>query len=113
MHLRVVSSPLLSRLWAISVQLLQQTRAILSIPDGSGALIRFNKGKTSVRSYTGYVYGSDVTAVPLTEPAVTEQIYPADVRHCQRRKCHDGSLHGGRLERKTLIQRQPPVEQQL
>lgn len=45
------------------------------IPDGSGALIRFNNGKTSVRSYTGYVYGSDVTAVPLTEPAVTEQIY--------------------------------------
>lgn len=45
------------------------------IPDGSGALIRFNNGKTSAKSYTGYVYGSDVTAVPLTAPAVTEQVY--------------------------------------
>ena len=45
------------------------------IPDGSGALIRYNNGKTSAKSYTGYVYGSDVTAVSLTEPAVTEQVY--------------------------------------
>lgn len=45
------------------------------IPDGSGALIRFNNGKTTAKSYTGYVYGSDVTAVSLTEPAVTEQVY--------------------------------------
>lgn len=45
------------------------------IPDGSGALIRFNNGKTSAKSYTGYVYGSDITAVSLTEPAVTEQVY--------------------------------------
>lgn len=45
------------------------------IPDGSGALIRFNNGKTNAKSYTGYVYGSDVTAVSLTEPAVTEQVY--------------------------------------
>lgn len=44
------------------------------IPDGSGALIRFNNGKKTAKSYTGYVYGSDVTAVPLTEPAVTEQV---------------------------------------
>lgn len=45
------------------------------IPDGSGALIRFNNGKTNVKSYSGMVYGSDVTAVSLTEPAVTEQVY--------------------------------------
>ncbi len=45
------------------------------IPDGSGALIRFNNGKKTAKAYTGYVYGSDVTAVPQTEPAVTEQVY--------------------------------------
>jgi len=45
------------------------------IPDGSGALIRFNNGKKTAKSYTGYVYGSDVTAVAQTEPAVTEQVY--------------------------------------
>lgn len=45
------------------------------IPDGSGALIRFNNGKTTAKSYTGYVYGSDLTAVALKEPAVTEQVY--------------------------------------
>ena len=45
------------------------------IPDGSGALIRYNNGKTSAKSYTGYVYGTDLTAVPLQQPAVTEQVY--------------------------------------
>lgn len=45
------------------------------IPDGCGALIRFNNGKTTAKSYTGTVYGSDLTAVSLTEPAVTEQVY--------------------------------------
>ncbi len=45
------------------------------IPDGSGALIRYNNGKTTAKSYTGYIYGSDVTAVSETEPAVTEQVY--------------------------------------
>lgn len=45
------------------------------IPDGCGALIRYNNGKITSKSYTGYVYGSDVTAVSETEPAVTEQVY--------------------------------------
>lgn len=45
------------------------------IPDGSGALIRFNNGKTSAKSYAQTVYGSDITAVPEEEPATTEQVY--------------------------------------
>lgn len=45
------------------------------IPDGSGALIHFNNGKTNAKSYSAMVYGSDITAVPLTQPAVTEQVY--------------------------------------
>ena len=31
------------------------------VPDGSGALIRFNNGKTGVPAYIGYVYGEDKT----------------------------------------------------
>ena len=42
------------------------------IPDGSGALIRFNNGKKTAKSYTGYVYGSDVTAVAQTEPSLPQ-----------------------------------------
>lgn len=33
------------------------------IPDGSGAVINFNNGKTDLRTYTGKVYGRDITAV--------------------------------------------------
>lgn len=45
------------------------------IPDGSGALIRFNNGKIQKNSYSQKVYGSDITAVPNRKSAVTEQIY--------------------------------------
>ena len=45
------------------------------IPDGSGALINFNNGKTAAKAYTQTVYGADLTAVPLQEPDVTEQVY--------------------------------------
>ena len=45
------------------------------IPDGSGALINFNNGKESAKSYSQNVYGADLTAVPLQEPDVTEQVY--------------------------------------
>lgn len=45
------------------------------IPDGSGALIRFNNGKSSTKSYSQKVYGRDITTVTTTKPAVTEKIY--------------------------------------
>lgn len=45
------------------------------IPDGSGAVIDFNNGKTSARPYNGKIYGDDITSVPLTKPPVSEQIY--------------------------------------
>ena len=45
------------------------------IPDGSGALINFNNGKTSYASYKGKVYGRDITVVETKKPAVTQQVY--------------------------------------
>ena len=45
------------------------------IPDGCGALIRFNNGKETSKAYTAKVYGRDMTTVPTTKPAVTEKIY--------------------------------------
>lgn len=46
------------------------------IPDGSGALIRFNNNRTSdTNAYSQTVYGADVTAVPATKGADTQQIY--------------------------------------
>ncbi|MCD7730833.1 MAG: DUF5696 domain-containing protein [Oscillospiraceae bacterium] len=45
------------------------------VPDGSGALINFNNGKTGLKVYSGKVYGSDITAVSQTAPAVTQQVY--------------------------------------
>lgn len=46
------------------------------IPDGSGALIRFNNGRTmETNAYKQPVYGSDITAVPRNRGAFTRQIY--------------------------------------
>lgn len=46
------------------------------IPDGSGALVRFNNNKTmDTNAYQQRVYGNDVTVVPTSKGAVTEQIY--------------------------------------
>lgn len=45
------------------------------IPDGSGALINFNNGKSGYRPYKGKVYGEDITAVKTTKPAVTQDVY--------------------------------------
>lgn len=44
------------------------------VPDGCGAAIRFNNGKTYARPYSGNVYGTDITAVSLYKPSVTEKI---------------------------------------
>jgi hypothetical protein len=46
------------------------------IPDGSGALIRFNNKRCFQNNiYQQRVYGNDITAVPQNRGAVTEQIY--------------------------------------
>ena len=45
------------------------------IPDGSGAVINYNNGKSNYASYSQKVYGRDYTAVPLNAPRVTEQAY--------------------------------------
>ena len=46
------------------------------IPDGCGALVRFNNNRTlQTNIYQQRVYGNDVTAVPQNRGAVTEQIY--------------------------------------
>lgn len=43
------------------------------IPDGSGALIDFNNGKSG--SYRRKIYGDDITAVPEKKYSETEQVY--------------------------------------
>ncbi len=45
------------------------------IPDGCGAIIDFNNGKTESSEYSQRVYGRDVTAVPTSRAAVTKQVY--------------------------------------
>ena len=46
------------------------------IPDGCGALVRFNNNKTmETNAYQQRVYGPDVTVVPTSRGAVSEQIY--------------------------------------
>ncbi|MDD6269202.1 MAG: DUF5696 domain-containing protein [Oscillospiraceae bacterium] len=45
------------------------------IPDGSGALIRFNNGKTWAKSYSGTVYGRDIASVPKEAPDTARQVY--------------------------------------
>lgn len=51
------------------------TEGYMIVPDGSGAVINYNNGKTNYASYSQRIYGTDYTAVPLTAPRVTEQAY--------------------------------------
>lgn len=51
------------------------TSGYMIIPDGSGAVIRYNNGKNNYPDYTQQVYGRDYTMVPLNAPRVTEQAY--------------------------------------
>lgn len=45
------------------------------VPDGSGAVINFNNGKTSTSVYKSKVYGKDVAISTSTAAAKTEQTY--------------------------------------
>lgn len=45
------------------------------VPDGSGAVINFNNGKTSTQAYQSKVYGADAAISNLTAPNKTEQTY--------------------------------------
>ncbi len=45
------------------------------IPDGSGALINFNNGKTWASPYNQRIYGDDTALVPERRYSVNEQIY--------------------------------------
>ncbi len=44
------------------------------IPDGSGAVVGFNNGKTNLNTYKGKVYGKDITAVKTQKQATTQNV---------------------------------------
>ncbi len=44
------------------------------VPDGSGAVINFNNGKTHLKTYGGKVYGRDITAVKNQKQALTRKV---------------------------------------
>lgn len=45
------------------------------VPDGSGAVINYNNGKSNYAAYEQTVYGRDYTPVPLSAPRVIQQAY--------------------------------------
>lgn len=52
------------------------TEGYMIIPDGSGAVINYNNGKSGYSiAYDQKLYGRDYTAVPLSAPKVTDQAY--------------------------------------
>lgn len=44
------------------------------VPDGSGAIINFNNGKTGLKTYAGKVYGRDITAVKTQKQATVQKV---------------------------------------
>lgn len=54
----------------------KKVEGYMIVPDGSGAVIEYNNGKSDYSSsYSQKVYGRDYTTVPLTAPKTTEQAY--------------------------------------
>ncbi|MCD8006861.1 MAG: DUF5696 domain-containing protein [Oscillospiraceae bacterium] len=45
------------------------------IPDGSGARINLNNGKSNYSNYSSYIYGRDTTGIKENQPDETEQAY--------------------------------------
>ena len=45
------------------------------VPDGTGAVINYNNGKSNYQDYAQQIYGRDYTTVPLNAPRVTQQAY--------------------------------------
>ena len=52
-----------------------QTSGYMIVPDGSGAVINYNNGKTNYAGYSQHVYGRDYTTVLIDAPKVTQQAY--------------------------------------
>lgn len=52
-----------------------KTTGYMMVPDGSGALIQFNNGKTNMPSYVGKVYGEDLSIEKVEQIGNAEQIY--------------------------------------
>lgn len=54
----------------------KKVEGYMIVPDGSGAVIQYNNGKSNYSTiYQQDVYGRDYTTVPLTAPRTTEQAY--------------------------------------
>lgn len=54
---------------------IEADKGYMFVPDGSGAVINFNNGKTSTQAYQSKVYGKDTAISSLTAPTKTEQTY--------------------------------------
>ncbi|WP_295207864.1 DUF5696 domain-containing protein [Ruminococcus sp.] len=52
-----------------------EAEGYMIVPDGSGAVINYNNGKTDYADYAQQVFGRDYTAVPITAPRTTQQAY--------------------------------------
>ncbi|MBQ8751798.1 MAG: hypothetical protein IJZ13_01700, partial [Clostridia bacterium] len=52
-----------------------QAEGYMLVPDGSGALIRFNNGKTAAAFYEAELYGADLSKAGVTNKLTTQQSY--------------------------------------